>query len=104
MANKYTTAALASAEAQNLTAAEVLAADYAEIAALAKVSLGPNGESPDDFFYRHVRKHVAGCLDADAAEAIYTKRKTALESAITLSPDLSGLTVSQDEDGKIVIQ
>ena len=37
----------------------VLAMGYKEIAALCGVTLGPNGESPPDFFYKNVRAALA---------------------------------------------
>lgn len=103
--NAYEQVAYDSAVAQELAAADVRAMGYAEIAALAEVELGPGGESPDDFFYVHVRNAVAQALQANADSAKHARQKAALEAAVEyFSDDLHGLTVFDAEDGGFRIQ
>jgi hypothetical protein len=42
--------------------AQVAAMGYEEVAALCEVTLGPNGESPADFFYINERAYIACAL------------------------------------------
>ena len=104
MANQYEEAALATAIKRALTADAVRHMTYAQIAELAGVELGPNGESPEDFFYVHVRNYVASALAANAEAVIKEKRRVALEASITLHTDLGGLAVYEDADGNFVIK
>ena len=84
LASDYETVALAKATEQGLTAADVRALGYAAIAALAGVELGPNGESPADFFYIQVRNYVANELHAGAAQALKARQREKLEASLVL--------------------
>ena len=104
--NAYEQAAYDNAVAQGLGAADVRALGYAQIAQLADVALGPHGESPDDFFYVHVRNAVAQQLQANADSLKRERQRVALEAAVKyFSADLKGLTVFDDgEDRGFKIQ
>ena len=79
---------------------------YAEIAALAGVTLGPNGESPADFFYVQVRNTVANALHANEAEVLKTQRRqrleTLMESETQTATVLKGAVVISPVDGEIM--
>ena len=73
----YETIAIFKCIAAGTKAEDVGAMGYAQIAGLAGVTLGKNGESPADFFYVNVRRKVAndlgfysqyGFLPAEAAD------------------------------------
>ena len=97
--NAYEQTAYDNATAQGLTGAEVRAMGYTQIAELAEVELGPNGESPPDFFYVQVRSVVADAIDADAGAALRARQKADLEAALRLFPSLSGMHVYDTDDG-----
>ena len=71
---KYDISALASVKAQGKTSAQVSEMGYAEIAALCKVTLGANGESPPDFFYRLIRNRITHQLAQEELEATVGSR------------------------------
>ena len=104
MANEYETAALAKARKDGLAATEVRALGYAAIAALAGVKLGPNGESPEDFFYRAVRAYVAGELEGEEAEAAIAAKEADLKAFMVLNPKFDGLDVYRDDEGNLVVK
>jgi len=79
----YNKIALAAARQQLLTAADVAAMGYADIAALAGVTIEKNGNSPADFFYVAVRRKVINVLEPEEAEAAEVAMKTAIEAKLT---------------------
>lgn len=58
----YKEDALAYAQAQGWSWQIVEAATYTQVATACAIVLGLNGESPSDFFYRHIRQWVANEL------------------------------------------
>ena len=104
--NKYETVALAAAQMGGKTSEQVDAMTYSQIAALAKVVIEPNGTSPTDFIYKHVRRHVAEVLANNEREANITDKLTAVTSATLLSPKLRGMHVvraKEPRDGSVVL-
>lgn len=81
-ANQYETAALAKARALGLTASDVAAKKYAAIADAAGVTLGPKGESPAKFFWRHVRRYVVGVLAREEKDARIDVRRVIIRDKI----------------------
>jgi len=98
----YDQAAIANAVARGLTADDVQKYTYSQIAELAGVVLGPNGESPEDFFYTQVKQAVVQSLRDNAANALKEKQRTAIIACITLYPDLKGLALYDTDEGFIV--
>ena len=84
MASKYAIDALAKARKDGLVAADVAALDYRGIAALCAVKVEANGDSPQDFFYVSVRRHVASTLKREEDEAAELATKTAVRAKLTL--------------------
>lgn len=97
---KYKDAGKAKIEKDKLTAAQVEALDYAGTAALCGVKLGAKGESPEDFFYEHIRRDLANEVRDEARTAMRDKQKLTLSAAIAGNSDFAGLTVKETPDGK----
>ncbi len=95
----YEDVALANAIDQKLTCTEVAAMGYSKIAELSDVELGPNGESPADFFYVQVRAFVVAELQALEAAQLEEDIMKDLEAAKRTYPRLAGLEVFKEEDG-----
>lgn len=88
----YEIAAHAEAKKQGLTADQVRALGYPQVAALAGVKIGEKGDSPPDFFYRVVRHAVATALAASEQAAVETELTGSLANIIkTLSPEAQKL-------------
>jgi len=106
----YNDVALANAEQKKLTSVEVQAMGYSKIAELAEVELGPNGESPADFFYQQVRNYVVSALLTAEEEALAKDEEELLKSALKQMPETIGgkklkkKDVYRNEDGEIVIR
>jgi len=90
---EYVAAAMENAHKQLLTAKAVRLLEYVQIAELAEVVLGPNGESPVDFYYTQVRQGVADTLEAEEDAALRAEQKEALEASRLIFPCLKNLTV-----------
>ena len=106
----YNEVALANAQQQQLTSVEVQAMGYSKIAELAEVELGPNGESPADFYYQQVRTYVVTELDIVEQAAIDADEEALIKSAIKQMPETPGgkklkkKDVYRNEDGELVIR
>ena len=62
----YAEQAILQARLLKLTAAEVAAMGYSQVAGLAGVEVAPDGSSPADFFYEGVRNATVGELAGDS--------------------------------------
>ena len=103
-ASDHAANALASAKAARLESWKIEAMDYRAIAGLANVRIEANGDSPADFFWRNVQRHVAkALLEAETAAKVEAERK-AIETQIRKSLSLANVTVSVDERGEIVVR
>ena len=103
----YNEIALQNAQDQELTSATVAAMGYSLIAELAEVELGPNGESPADFFYVQVRTYVVNALTEAEAEAIKDEEEKKLKAFLDLNSKdstLGKMQVYRDDEGNIVIK
>ena len=106
----YNETALANAQTQELLSTEVAVMGYSLIAELAEVELGPNGESPADFFYVQVRAFVVNALEvleeaADSQEEIdLIKASLKLVPRTVAGSRLKGMDVYRDDEGNIVIK
>ncbi len=103
----YNETALANAREQELLSTEVAVMSYGQIAELAEVELGPNGESPADFFYTQVRAYVVAALEGDEETAIKEKEEASLRAFLTLRPKadtLSKMDVYRNDDGDLVVR
>ena len=96
---EYVAVALANAHEKGLTAIEVRKLEYVQIAELSGVVLGPNGESPADFYYTQVRQGVADALQAEEDAALHAEQKAALEASRLIFPCLKNMTVYEAADG-----
>lgn len=100
---KYKDVGRAKIKKDKLTAAQVAALDYWGTAALCGVALAPNGDSPADFFYEHIRRDLAHeCADAEKKAAREAQRAK-LQAKIDADPDLAGLIVGEDASGNLII-
>ena len=99
--NTYAMMAFEVTRSQHMSADEVAAMDYADIAELAKAKVEVNGDSPADFHYKPVRRKVCELLlmkeHDDKLEAI----RAAAENAAKLQAELSDLTLTVDIDGRL---
>ena len=106
----YNDVALGNAQQQKLTSVEVQAMGYSKIAELADVELGPNGESPADFFYQQVRTFVVTALLAEEQAKLVQDEDDLLKSALKQMPEtisgkkLKKKDVYRNEDGEIVLR
>ena len=103
----YNETALANAQAQGLTSVQVAAMGYSLIAELAEVELGPNGESPADFFYVQVRTYVVNALTEAEADALKEEEEKKLKAFLDLNSKdstLGKMSVYRNEDGDIIIK
>ena len=103
----YNETALANAQTQGLTAAQVAAMGYSLIAELAEVELGPNGESPADFFYVQVRTYVVNALQVEEVAAVRAEEEKKLSAFLNLNSKdstLGKMQVYRDDEGNIVIK
>jgi len=103
----YNETALANAQTQGLTAAQVAAMGYSLIAELAEVELGPNGESPADFFYVQVRTYVVNALQVEEVAAVRAEEEKKLSAFLNLNSKdstLGKMSVYRDDEGNIVIK
>ncbi len=96
---EYVAVALANAHADALTSKQVKLLGYTEIAHLAGVILGPNGESPADFYYEQVRTAVVAALEVEEAEALVASQESDLKAATRIFPSLRGLGVYRIPQG-----
>lgn len=94
--NTYEDAALAEARKQALTAEQVAAQGYPDIAALAGVKLGGDGSSPAKFFYVHVRRHVVRTLAAEEKAARVNARQAEVQAKLREAFPDAEITVSED--------
>lgn len=101
-ANQYETAALAKARQLGLTARQVAALSYPQVAQLAGVTLGPKGESPPKFFYLHVRRHVARTLAGESKEARIEQRRLAVRAKLRELFPLADIEIDREKN-QIVI-
>lgn len=105
----YNEIALANAQAQELTSADVAAMGYSLIAELADVVLGPNGESPADFYYTQVRAYVVNALKELEWETEKKEMVEHIKAALKNLPQtvagkkLKKKDVTVNEDGEISI-
>ena len=94
--NTYAMMAFEVTKSQHMTAEQVAAMGYADIAALAKVT-----DSPPGFEYRPVRRQVCELLLRKDRDDALATIKTAAENAVKLSADLSDAKLAVDEDGRL---
>jgi len=80
--NQYEDAALAKAWQLGLTAKQVAARKYPQVAQLAGVTLGPQGQSPPRFFYKHVQRHVVRTLARESREQRIEQRRLAVRAKL----------------------
>ena len=103
----YNETALANAQAHGLTSVQVAAMGYSLIAELAEVELGPNGESPADFFYVQVRTYVVNALQVEEVAAVRAEEEKKLSAFLNLNSKdstLGKMQVYRDDEGNIVIK
>ena len=103
----YNETALANAHTQELTSVQVAAMGYSLIAELAEVELGPNGESPADFFYVQVRTYVVNALQVEEVAAVRAEEEKKLSAFLNLNSKdstLGKMSVYRDDEGNIVIK
>ena len=74
------------------------------MAALAGVTLGPNGSSPGDFFYGNVRRVVANQLRGDTEVEANEQKRLEIENALKAVPSLSTAKVTVTDDGKFKVE
>ena len=107
----YNEIALANAQAQELTSADVAAMGYLLIAELAEVTIDEDGGHPadPDFYYTQVRSYVVSQLAAAEWEIEKADMVTHIKSAINNLPQteagkkLKKKDVTINEDGEITI-
>ena len=90
-------ALLAACRARGLHPDEIAALTYTQVAEMSGVALGPDGESPPDFYYDSLRMRAADVIRAEQAEHLWAARLSALqEIADNLSPDspLNGYSIT----------
>ena len=103
----YNETALANAQTQELLSTEVAVMGYSLIAELAEVELGPNGESPADFFYVQVRTYVVNALQVEEVAAVRAEEEKKLSAFLNLNSKdstLGKMQVYRDDEGNIVIK
>lgn len=92
---QYTETALVAAHAAGWTAAQAATAPYAQVATASGVTLGPDGESPADFFWRYVRRMVARQLAAEEAGVVLADKRARLLAKAEELADFVGVTVTR---------
>lgn len=93
--NTYEADALAAAHAAGWTAAQANAATYRQVATAAGVTVAANGDSPADFHYRHVRRHVARTLLAEERAAAVAVKRARLKAGIQQLQDFADVTITR---------
>ena len=101
--SSYFDKALTKAKKQGLSAAQVAGLRYTEIAALAGVKIGANGESPKDFFYEAIRAKIVARLNDEFRLAALEADRAVYENAIKALPGKAGKVVVVDPDGTFKI-
>jgi len=89
---------------QGWTPQQAMDATYQQIATVCNVALGPNGESPADFFYHHIRSEVAKRLrqEIDAAEA--EAQRVHIRDKIKELLEFANATIEPYEEGAWIIR
>jgi len=100
----YVNMVLGKAKAAGNTALQIAALDYAQIAAMAGVTPGKKGESPDDFFWEQVRERVAFCLADEALKAAMQDRLNKIVQALASSATTANLAASLRDDGVVEVR
>ena len=106
----YNEIALQNAQDQELSSVLVSAMGYSLIAELAGVELGPNGESPADFYYTQIRTFVVAALKEEEEAAADAEEEALITASIKLIPDtdagkkLKKMKVYRDDEGNILIK
>ena len=95
----YDEKALNTARNRSLTAAEVRALDYRQVAQLAGVTVKPDGNSPADFFWRNVRHAVATELEREETATRREGVRSQLESFLRASLGAETAEVVVTPDG-----
>ena len=81
-----------------LTAAQVRAMGYTQVAELCGLTLGKSGESPEWFLYQGERERLAAELEAEVKDAKITELRLAVQAAVDSKLAVNERPVLTDAD------
>ena len=100
MPSQYELDALAAAHSATWTAAQAGQSTYPQVATASGVTLGPAGESPSNFFWKHVKRYVVQQLAAEEHAADVAAKRAKLKAKIQELAEFLDVTITRVEDGE----
>ena len=98
--SQYEDSAYAAAILGGYTWQQVAGATYAQVAQYSGVVLRGDGSSPDDFFWKHVKRYVATRLKKEADDAASETRRQQLRNKVLELAQWAGVTVTRVNEGE----
>jgi len=96
----YEENALAAAHAAGWTSEQAQGATYPQVANASGITLGPQGQSPSNFFWRHIIRHVVQTLAAEEHAADVAAKRAKLKAKIQELAEFLDVTIERVEAGE----